>query len=248
MKALLIIIAGLMGLNVLLSLIGMVWVGSVNQSYRDKIGSQMLDRMHRNPGVSVNPSRAEIKKQKDSLIQITAYEGESRSAARSLRVIVLDYDVTASKVLDSEQDQKPGYHRTKIDIKWAEKTGVLVIAGRPVELDLETSSRKPRAVLALESSSPIDVEGGYPGLLAGFRVAPYDSFNTTKSDHYLNGTDKYAFCSAIRLWSKHFRVRSHAVKISAIRNAERIYVDDHKVSHDGKNIRNLPTFRDFCSR
>ncbi len=213
--------------------------------YSDKI----FDAWQGSPTVATSFSRSDINRMEDQLNVISAYEGESRSAANQLQIVLVDFDFgAASRHRRPLKASKAGFQAVTLDIASVRNTASVVISGQPVEWKLLTNPEKPRATLALEGSAPVAVSGGYKGVLAGYRVAAFGDWRTTRPDHYISRHGNKEFCHSLKVWRRHFGIRRKDVYISVVRNPTRVSISDRDVYHDGQLINNLPAINRFCRR
>lgn len=217
-------------------------------SYAERITDTWMGK----PNVATSVDRGLFRSQQAQLNMISAYEGEARSSANTIHFVVVDFDQGYTEASGTggdtakETSRTAGYRPVILDIASADKTAVVVIAGQPIALSLMTSNRKPRALLGLESSAPVEVSGGYEGLLAGYRIAAYGDWRTTRPAHYFEGTNARTFCDSLKTWRKHFGVRKNNIWISTVRNPKRISITNLDAYHDGVAVKNVPSIGLFC--
>ncbi len=208
-------------------------------------------------GIGSGDGPADLSAQKARLKEISAYEGEARGSAKALQIIVVDYEGPAglggsarTRAIQTQLNGKSavpeGYRDIELNTASAGDTAVLVIYGDPIFWRLRPGTENRRARLAFEGSPPMDAIGGYPGLLAGYRVAAFGDRSTARPGDYLNGTDAKNFCGSLQTWRRFFGVSRRNVWITVISNATTISVSDTNVHHNGRLVSQAPPINLFC--
>lgn len=208
-------------------------------------------------GIGSGDGPADLRAQKARLKEISAYEGEARGSAKALQVIVVDYDGDAGlRTPDNASAASPrkamsasvpaGYREIELNTASANSTAVLVIYGDPIFWRLRPGPEQRRARLAFEGSPPMDATGGYPGLLAGYRIAAFGDRAAARPGDYLNGTAAKNFCDSLKTWRRFFGVGHRNVWVTVISNATTITVGDANVYHNGRAVTGAPPINLFC--
>ncbi len=173
------------------------------------------------------------------LRELTAYDGEAKTVAGTLEVIVVRIaDGTGPSEKDLAPAIRTGYRTIKLDLSSADKTATLIIADAPVLWDVQSNARSPRARLALEGTAPFDIANPVAGMLAGFRIESFGAQNATRPQDALGeGSDSARrYCAALTLWAQHFGLSLADTTATFIENPRMIRVRDRGVTHDGHEL------------
>lgn len=179
----------------------------------------------------------------------TAFAGEAATVANSLEVIVVRIGDGQSPP-DAALPQRAGYRTISLDITGAHRTGVLLVADAPILWNVVASSPTQRARIGFEGAAPFDIANGYPGLLAGFRVASFGAESTMQvRDALVTETgDVRRYCASLEMWAAHFGVQLGDVGVTFIDGPTSIRISDRGVVHDGSELSGRTPFSSCTAR
>ena len=190
-------------------------------------------------GIVAGPSSRALIKDAKRLRDMTAYSGEATTVARSLELVVVRLAEGATAPVDAGgMPQRTGYRSIGLDITGLQRTGVLIMADAPILWNVSANAPAQRARLAFEGAAPFDIANGYPGLLAGFRIASFGAVDTAQVADALSGEsgDVRRYCAALTQWAQHFGLRLSDMSATFVENPTRIRVSDRGVGHDGREM------------
>ena len=129
--------------------------------------------------------------------------------------------------------------RTKpitIDLGQAGRSGLLLIADRPVLWSPVGAKRSHHAMIAMEGRSVFDVVDTPPGLLAGFRIAAFGGSHITDPADAEPGASRTArtrFCRSVARWAHQFEVEPGDVRLWRFTDPDRIAVARNRLEQSG---------------
>jgi hypothetical protein len=173
------------------------------------------------------------------LRELTAYDGEAKTVARELEVIVVRLvDGTGPSDTEQAPPARTGYRTIGLDLSAADRTATLIIADAPVLWNVQSNPRSPRARLALEGTAPFDIANPVSGMLAGFRIESFGVSGATRPQDALDKDSDTAkrYCNALALWAQHFGLTLADTTATFIENPRSIRVSDRSVTHDGREL------------
>ncbi len=212
---------------------------------------RIVDRWTPDAPVATYSDRSALERLETRLAGLSAYEGEAKGAAKTLQVLLLEHAIPDLSAIAPTHAAVPqtfsaGFRPLELDLSATRRNAVLVIPAGPLGIALKPATDRPRARLAIESGAPVEIAGGYPGLIAGYRIAAFGDWRTTRPAHLAAGENPAAFCNSLRVWRRHFGVARKDVWLTTIENPHRITVTDLDVVHDGRERTDLPKLNLFC--
>jgi len=190
-------------------------------------------------GIVSGPGSKALLNDAKRLREMTAYNGEATTVARSIELIVVRFaDGLPAAAHRDGQPQRTGYRTIDLDISPLQRTGVLIMADAPILWNVTADASMQRARLAFEGAAPFDIANGYPGMLAGFRIASFGASDTAQvSDTRSSESGNVQrYCAALTVWAQHFGLRVADISATFLENPTSIRVSDRGVIQDGREV------------
>jgi hypothetical protein len=210
----------------------------------DFLSRHILGALHKSgdhDGITAGPEAYALGDLEDRLTGLSAYRGEAKGAASTLQILLVRHTRPAQGGAGTA-----AFRSLKLDLSGAAETATVVIADRPLLLELTGQPPVRRAMLGVEGVAPFDLKNAPQGLLAGFRIAAFGASSVARPEQFVEGRDARIFCGSIKSWRAFYGVSPGSVSVWVATNPTAVAVTDKGVSDDGDAQGDLPDLAAFC--
>ncbi len=163
-----------------------------------------------------------------TLQSLSAPSGDAQRYNRALNVLVVN--------LSEPPAASP---EIALDLREAGDAGFLIISNGPVAWTIHGAPAGAMAKLAFESEAPLILRNAPPGIVAGFHIRAFGSYDVVTPADYAQSEQPWrfpVFCSAIRNWSSYFGVPFDQVRIWSYYQSPEYHLRSTAIAADGRDL------------